>query len=266
MAVSGFGRALAANLVLYPVLLVLTLLGIGLFPLLYLFCKLFLQWRNHKIALWVIWLYGRAWMRCVGLFFPARLLYGRLETLRPPCVLVFNHLSAFDLFCMGLLPVFEVSMAVRAWPFRMFWFAPFMRMARYLEVERSSPEELIAQCKKIFADQGRILFFPEGSRSRDGRLQRFRSGAFKIALECGVDVVPICIFGSGELLPPGSFWLRPRPVTLRALERVDHREFLDPKHGELGHLALRKLVKSRMAAQLAAGPEAACANEGGVGV
>jgi 1-acyl-sn-glycerol-3-phosphate acyltransferase len=262
---SGFGRALAANLVLYPVLILLTLFGICAFPLFHLFCKLILRWPKHKIALLLIWLYGRAWMLCVQAFFPVRLLNASAEKLRSPCILIFNHLSAFDLFCMGLLPVFEVSMAVRAWPFKMFWFAPFMRMARYLEVERDAPERLVRLGREIFADKGRILFFPEGSRSRDGKLQRFRSGAFKLALECGADVVPICIFGSGGLLPPGSFWLRPRPVTLIALDRVDHREFLDPKHGELGHIALRKLVKARMAAQLGAGPETAQANDGGAG-
>jgi len=241
-----FARALCANFVLYPALVVLSLAAVGLFPCLYLCCKLFLGWPDALIARLVIWLFGRGWITLVRVFFPVRIHNAAAHTLRRPCILVFNHLSAFDLFSMGILPVFDVAMAVKAWPFRMFWFAPFMRMARYLDIERLAPEALLAQCREIIDAKGRLLFFPEGRRSRDGKLQRFHSGAFKLAIELGVGVVPICIAGADALLPPGRFWLAPAAVRLDVLERIDPRRF----SGELAHIELRKHVKASMAQHL----------------
>ena len=60
-----------------------------------------------------------------------------------------------------------------------------------------------------------MLSFPEGRRSRDGRLQRFKSAGFAAAIEAGVPVVPIALEGAGRALPPGGF--RVRCGTLRVL-------------------------------------------------
>lgn len=49
-----------------------------------------------------------------------------------------------------------------------------------------------------------MLFFPEGTRSADGSLQAFKSGAFKLAAETQVDIVPVTLQGANDLLPKGS--------------------------------------------------------------
>jgi 1-acyl-sn-glycerol-3-phosphate acyltransferase len=54
-----------------------------------------------------------------------------------------------------------------------------------------------------------FLIFPEGTRSRDGRLQDFRRGGFFLALETGAPIVPISIIGTYELMPRGQFYVRP---------------------------------------------------------
>jgi 1-acyl-sn-glycerol-3-phosphate acyltransferase len=129
----------------------------------------------------------------------------------------------------------------------MFWYRGFMRLARYLDVEGDSWEQTLNNCRGTFAAGGAVLFFPEGHRSRDGRLQRFYSGGFKAAIATGVPLAPLCITGSDRLLPPGRRILRPCRVTLRALEPIETARF----SGEDGHLQLRKLVKQRMASALA---------------
>ena len=91
-----------------------------------------------------------------------------------------------------------------------------------------------------------MLFFPEAHRSRNGKLGRFYSGAFKVSVETGVPIVPLCITGTDEMLPPGKWWLKPAKVCLKALPPVDPSGFPDPS----GHMDMRKFVKSVIAESL----------------
>jgi 1-acyl-sn-glycerol-3-phosphate acyltransferase len=99
---------------------------------------------------------------------------------------------------------------------------------------------------EILSKKGGILFFPEGHRSRTGRLQRFYSGAFKLAVETGTKIVPLCIAGTDELLPAGRWWLKPARVTLRALKPVNPAAFTGPS----AHRAIQKVVKHTLAQNL----------------
>ena len=90
------------------------------------------------------------------------------------------------------------------------------------------------------------MFFPEGHRSRTGRLQRFYSGAFKLAVETDTKIVPLCIAGTDELLPAGRWWLKPARVTLRALKPVKPAAFTGPS----AHRAIQKVVKHILAQNL----------------
>ena len=60
-----------------------------------------------------------------------------------------------------------------------------------------------------------LCAFPEGTRSRDGRVAAFKGGAFQLAIESGAPVVPIAIEGSGNVLPASGFRVRPGTITLR---------------------------------------------------
>ncbi len=77
------------------------------------------------------------------------------------------------------------------------------------------------------------MIFPEGTRSPDGRLLPFKAGAFKLAVDAGVPVLPIAISGTAQGMPKGSPWVRPARLTARILEPV-------PTKG-LGDRDLRKL-------------------------
>lgn len=234
------------NLWCYSLLLLWTLVGILLFPFAFGLCLLFLRWSADKVVRWFIWLYGRGWILLMSPF--VRFQREQMEHIEPatPYLFVINHLSFFDTYCMALLPVHDITFAVRSWPFRMFWYSGFMRLARYLDVEGNSWEETLSNCRCAFASGGAVLFFPEGHRSRDGQLQRFYSGGFKAAISTGVQLIPLCIDGTDRLLPPGRKWLRPCRINLRALAPIETSAFA----GEGGHLRLRKLVKGQMATAL----------------
>jgi len=164
-----------------------------------------------------------------------------------PCIIVANHFSFFDTYCMGLLPFGDIVFAVRSWPFKMFWYAPFMRLASYLDVEKKGWEGTLEESRGIFQRGGAILFFPEGHRSKDGRLHRFYSGPFKLAVETGVPILPLCITGTDVLLPPDRWWLLPARIRFRALPLVDPKPFTGPD----AHMHMRKHVKAIMTENIA---------------
>jgi 1-acyl-sn-glycerol-3-phosphate acyltransferase len=239
-------RAVLCNLWAYPAMVLWSAACLVLFLPVFGLVKLATGWRGDQVMHYYIWLYGRGWLWLMRPFVRFR-REGFGAAVRPPCLCVVNHLSFFDTYFMGGLPFFDVVFVVRSWPFRMFWYAPFMRLAHYLDIESRSWDETLAAGRREIASGRYLLFFPEGHRSRDGRLGRFRSGAFKLASETGVPILPLCLSGTDRLLPPGYRWLQPTAVRLRRLPLVDPAAFPGP----LGHLELRKHVKDEMAKALA---------------
>jgi 1-acyl-sn-glycerol-3-phosphate acyltransferase len=83
---------------------------------------------------------------------------------------------------------------------------------------------------RLLADKWSILLYPEGTRSRDGRVAGFKSGASYIAVEHSLPVVPISVRGTFDAMPVGQGWPKRHPVTITfgtALypdPGIDHRE------------------------------------------
>jgi len=235
------------NLWAYPFLLVLMLVSVSAFLFGWVINHFWLKWQDDKYTRWAIWAYGRVWLLFMSPFVRFERQQTDLLERDKPYLFVINHLSFFDTFCMALLPVYNIAFAVRSWPFRMLWYRKFMFMARYLDVENGKWEDNLASSEQTFAANGTVLFYPEGHRSRDGKLQRFYSGGFKIAVTAGVPVVPLCIVGTDQLLPPGRKWMHPCRITLRVLPPVDTAPFAVKG----GHMQLRKLVKGQIEKNLA---------------
>ncbi|MFO7832440.1 MAG: lysophospholipid acyltransferase family protein [Desulfuromonadaceae bacterium] len=244
----GNATVVLMNLWCYPALILWTLLGLLLFPVVFGVGLVFLRMPADRLMRLLVWIYGRGWVMLMSPFVRFRREHMDRIAVGEPCVFVVNHLSFFDTYCMALLPGYDITFAVRSWPFKMFWYSAFMRLARYLDVEGSTWQETISNCRSTFAAGGTVLFFPEGHRSRDGELQRFYTGAFKVAVAAQVPLVPLCIEGTDRLLPPGRKWFRPCTIRLRALEPIETQDYSDTD----GHILLRKQVKERIAETLAA--------------
>ncbi|MED5388594.1 MAG: lysophospholipid acyltransferase family protein, partial [Pseudomonadota bacterium] len=67
----------------------------------------------------------------------------------------------------------------------------------------------LEQARARLSNGASVLFFPEGTRSRDGQLKPFKKGAFKMAQDLQLPVLPITLTGTFEILPPGTARLRP---------------------------------------------------------
>ncbi|HEY3307621.1 MAG TPA: lysophospholipid acyltransferase family protein [Desulfuromonadaceae bacterium] len=235
---------LLLNLTFYPLMILWVFAGLLVSPLFLVTWKVFTRWDWGRIVRHLISIHGYGLIVIVSPFI--RFKGCRLDQIQRPCIMVVNHLSFFDSYFMAALPFHDIIFAVGAWPFKMYWYTLFMRLARYLDVENSAWDEVIRICRESFALKGTVLFFPEGHRSRTGKLQPFYSGAFRLAQETGVPIVPLCITGTDKMLPPGHSILHPARVRLTALPPVHPSAFPGPS----GHLNMRQEVYDRIAKAL----------------
>lgn len=234
--------ALLMNVTVYPLLILQIIFFVLLAPVVLPLARLVTGRSLDNIVRYFIWVYGRVWMIIMSPFviFERRGL--NRDKFPTPCIIVLNHASFFDIFCMGALPFSNIVFTVRSWPFRMFWYAPFMRLAGYVDMEVHQMDRALVRCSEHLMNKTSLVFFPEGHRSRDGKLARFYSGAFKLAVQTGTPIVPICITGTDQLLPAGSFFMAPAKISLQALPMIDPNDF----SGESAHVDLRKHVKKSM--------------------
>ncbi len=238
---------LAMNVWVVVLMLVETLGALAISPVLLVLWLVATRWPLAKIVRHFIWMYGRVWLWIVAPFVRVKVVGAERTRLAQPCIYVANHLSFFDIFFLSAMPVFDVVVCLRSWPFKLAWYAPFMRWAQYVDVERLPWDQIVTKIEQIVQEGRSILLFPQGHRSRDGRLGRFYSGAFKLAVQLHLPLVPVCIQGTDQMLPRGRRWMAPANVRLECLPPVDSTAFSD----DLGHIELRKHVKKLMGVCLA---------------
>lgn len=165
-------------------------------------------------------------------------------------VVVANHLSMVDIPVVhgfiGLHIKWVMKQELRKIPV----FGIACHYLGCIFVDRSHHQaaiDSIRKARKRMSSKASVLFFAEGTRSRDGQVQPFKKGAFVFARETGLPVLPVTIKKSREVLPPDSLDLVPGPV-----EIVVHR----PVHilpGEAAPLEdTIKSVRSTIAAPLSA--------------
>jgi 1-acyl-sn-glycerol-3-phosphate acyltransferase len=96
-------------------------------------------------------------------------------------------------------------------------------LAGVLPVRRNgggSFEAMLAAARPALEAGRTVVIYPEGTRSTNGSIAEFRSGALRLARECGVPVVPIALTGTADVLPKGGRW-SPTPMQVRIGEAVD---------------------------------------------
>ena len=129
------------------------------------------------------------------------------EDPRRPFVVVSNHQSFGDIPVISRLP-WEMKWVVKQELFDVPVFGRLMRMAGDIGVDRKSAQSRAAvfpEAKDVLSKRCSVMFFPEGTRSRDGRVLRFANGPFRLAAEAGVEVLPLAIDGTRGTLPKGGW-------------------------------------------------------------
>lgn len=224
------------NVFLYPLLIIWTSFSIAIGLPISLIARIFIPNATGKLTRLLIWLYGKGCLKIVSIFVPIELEISNPKTLKPPCIIVANHLSFFDVYLMALLPFSNVIFVVRNWPFKIWFYAPFMHLAQYLNTEKLGLDQTISQAQYYLNQNCALCFFPEAHRSRTGELGRFYTGAFKIARQTNVPIIPFCIQGTNIFLRPSSIWFERHPIKVKILSPVLPSQFSS-------YIEMRKQVK-----------------------
>ncbi|MBI4879940.1 MAG: glycosyltransferase [Planctomycetes bacterium] len=160
-----------------------------------------------------------------------------------PCVVVANHESMYDIMAALALPL-PLRILAKRWVWRMPVLGAMVRAAGYILVEEDRTEALFEQAARSLAEGVSLLVFPEGTRSRSGRMGRFHNGAFAIARRCGVPVLPVAMVNTRETVPPGTWWVGEHDARIVVLEAMDPGAF----SGEGADRRMARAARERIAA------------------
>lgn len=131
---------------------------------------------------------------------------------RTPYVFMSNHLSFIDGPLLLLLIPQSIRVILKKEVFRIPVLGQGMRFVGFVPVDRKGArggKKSIDRAARLMRERSySYLIFPEGTRTRDGRIQAFRRGGFFLALESGAAIVPITIRGTYELMPRGTIFPR----------------------------------------------------------
>ena len=194
------------------------------------------------------------WVGVKGLVFITRVVgmrvdvQGRENIPAGVCLFAANHTSNADapaivgsiprrLAIFGRKTLFDIPIVGLAF-----------RLAKFVPVDRGNRDAALASVKQAveyIKTGSSFLVYPEGTRSPDGRMQRFKKGSFVMAIEAGVPIVPVACSGAHRIMKKNSLVIHPGRVTVRFGQPVDVSGYTVDQRN-----ALAEKVHDAVAAQL----------------
>jgi len=209
-------RQFLFNIYFWPCFFAVTAVGVVLTWIVARLMMLFRYENVDRFVRWAIMVYGLIIVRIIAFMVPIR-LDDRSGGFSTPVIFVSNHCSSIEPYLFALL---RLQLAfITTWPFRIPVYSTFMRWARYINAEHGW-DKVLEEGRKLISKGCSLVVWPEGHRSKDGRVKRFRNGAFFLACELDCPVVPVCMKGTGRAMPPGSRFIFPHPVEIVLLPPV----------------------------------------------
>lgn len=209
-------------LIAFPLIIVVTLFTA-------IFTILCFPWKNGKVprAVQVFWSRSVLWF----LLIPIKVTGQENVDPKQSYVFVANHQSFLDVFAVyGWLPnnfKWLMKKEIRKVPF----VGTACAVAGHIFVDRSNPRAALQSMdhiKKELVDGISTVIFPEGTRTKTGEMGRFKQGAFKIAMDMGLPVVPLSLGGFFKAMPSGQAFANPRArVSLHIGKPIDISQFND---------------------------------------
>jgi 1-acyl-sn-glycerol-3-phosphate acyltransferase len=224
----------AVAALLYPFALVIYILTVGFDHRLFILHKYTCLWAYISLKInpaWKIRVVGREKISSQATY-----------------VIVSNHQSGADIIVLFLLWAHFKWIAKRS-----LFHSPFigwsMTLNGYIALDRGQPSSMktmMLKAGKLLRERNSIMIFPEGTRSKDGKLQPFKSGAFHLALNNQVPVLPVAISGTAKAIRKGGFLInRNYNITATVLDPIPYSLIKEKNPKEVA-----ELVKAKIAAAL----------------
>lgn len=156
------------------------------------------------------------------------------ETFEKPAVIICNHQSHLDVMCLLMLSP-KIVILTNDWVWNNPFYGAIIRAAEFYPIS-DGMEKNIQRLKDLVARGYSVVVFPEGTREPEGKILPFHQGAFSIAKQLNIDILPMMIHGLYDVLPKKDFMLRKGSITLEIHQRIPVQE--------LETLVPRKLAKS----------------------
>jgi 1-acyl-sn-glycerol-3-phosphate acyltransferase len=175
---------------------------------------------------------ARWWCRLVAWTIFARIHVRGVEHVQPgrPYVYMANHASLIDTPALFAYLPYQFRIMAKKSLFSVPFMGWHLRTAGHFPIDHENPRKTATSLRRVIegVKNGMSLaVFPEGQRTEDGRLQKFETGAFKIAVRAGVPIVPVTIRGTFAMLPRTTLAPRPGRVDVILSEPIDTTAYND---------------------------------------
>lgn len=162
-------------------------------------------------------------------------------------VMVMNHNSGFDIFAAYKIPL-NFRWVSKREVFRVPFMGPLLTIHGDIPIERGSASKAMAKVLrlgKLWLSRGAsVAIFPEGTRSKTGEMNRFKMGAFNLAKEAGVEILPIVMTGTNEYLHKNFMVNWRNRVGIRVLPPIPVEQIEATDVKELSQLTYERMVEA----------------------
>ncbi|WP_214073207.1 trifunctional MMPL family transporter/lysophospholipid acyltransferase/class I SAM-dependent methyltransferase [Mucilaginibacter sp. dw_454] len=135
-----------------------------------------------------------------------------------PAVIISNHQSFLDILSMVMLHP-KLILLTNNWVWNSPVFGAVARMADFYPVAQGAENSLALLADRVKHGYS-VVVFPEGTRSVEGDIKRFHKGAFYLAEQLNIDILPIVIHGTGYTMTKGDFLLKNGTISIKYLPRI----------------------------------------------
>jgi len=184
--------------------------------------------------------FGVAWARINSFFTPMTITVVGAENIEPGTsyVICANHQSHYDIYVLyGWLGI-DFKWVMKKELEKVPVLGPACKTLGHIFIDRSDSKraiETINAAKTKIVNGTSVVFFPEGSRSSDGIVKPFKKGAFRMAIDLGLPILPVTINGTKKVLPKGGIDLRPggatmiihKPISVAGYSEENMNELMD---------------------------------------
>ena len=193
----------------------------------------------------------RCWSKILIFFSGVKIKIIGLENLKKDKNYIFasNHESNFDIpLIFSSINLHLVSIAKKELK-KIPIFGWAMKSGQHIFIDRFNKIEALKSLKlaknSIFKNPRSIIIFPEGTRSFDGKIKQFKKGGLSIAFDLEMDVVPIAVCGTRNVLKRGSIFIKPCPIQLRIGKPVNINQWKNKKKIDFANNVQKKVVEMK---------------------